>query len=343
VEWPLKYAEVYTALQTKPPKGILLFGPPGTGKTLLAKAVANESECNFISVKGPELLSKWVGESEKGVREIFRKARQASPSIIFFDEVDALVPRRGMYMGSSHVTESVVSQILTELDGLEELKNVVVLGATNRPDMIDPALLRPGRLDRIIYVPPPDAESRRKIFEVYLAGAQEILSPEISLDGLVIRTDGYVGADIEALVREAKLAAMREIIGGLAGMGDAERREAVKKVQVTPAHFDTAFGRVKGSLDRDTLEEQERRSWEMIFSADERKSLESGLATVRRAELASAGPEDSDDLVKATEDLRAEIFARRKDWKELKKGREKLEKMIEKRQKVPDKMPLMAR
>jgi transitional endoplasmic reticulum ATPase len=343
VEWPLKYAEVYTALQTKPPKGILLFGPPGTGKTLLAKAVANESECNFISVKGPELLSKWVGESEKGVREIFRKARQASPSIIFFDEVDALVPRRGMYMGSSHVTESVVSQILTELDGLEELKNVVVLGATNRPDMIDPALLRPGRLDRIIYVPPPDAESRRKIFEVYLAGAQEILSPEISLDGLVIRTDGYVGADIEALVREAKLAAMREIIGGLAAMNDAERREAVKMVRITPDHFETAFGRVKGSLDRDTLEEQERRSWEMIFSAEERKSLESGLATVRRAELASAGPEDSDDLVKATEDLRAKIFARRKDWKELKKGRENLEKMIEKRQKVPDKVPLMAR
>jgi transitional endoplasmic reticulum ATPase len=343
VEWPLKYAEVYTALQTKPPKGILLFGPPGTGKTLLAKAVANESECNFISVKGPELLSKWVGESEKGVREIFRKARQASPSIIFFDEVDALVPRRGMYMGSSHVTESVVSQILTELDGLEELKNVVVLGATNRPDMIDPALLRPGRLDRIIYVPPPDAESRRKIFEVYLSGAQALLSTEISIDELVRRTNFYVGADIEALVREAKLAAMREIVASYAGMSDAERREAVKKVQVTPAHFETAFTRVKPSLDRDTLEENERKAWEMIFNAEERKALDSAIAVIKRAELATAGREEPDELARAADALREKVFARRKDWKELKMGREKLEKLIEKKQKAPDKVPLMAR
>jgi len=343
VEWPLKYGEIYTALQTKPPKGILLFGPPGTGKTLLAKAVANESECNFISVKGPELLSKWVGESEKGVREIFRKARQAAPSIIFFDEVDALVPRRGMYMGSSHVTESVVSQILTELDGLEELKNVVVLGATNRPDMIDPALLRPGRLDRIIYVPPPDAESRLKIFEVYLGGAQAILSPEISLEELVGRTDLYVGADIEALVREAKLAAMREIVASFPGMNEAERKEAVKKVQVTPANFETAFTRVKPSLDQDTLEENERRSWEMIFNAEERKALDTSLAVVKRAELAAAGAEEPDELGKAAEALRKKVFARRKDWKELKKGREKLEKLIEKKQKVPDKVPLLAR
>ncbi len=203
VEWPLKYPEVFAQLATAPPRGILLFGPPGTGKTLLAKAVANESESNFISVKGPELLSKWVGESEKGVREIFRKARQAAPSIIFFDEIDALMPKRGTYIGSSHVTESVVSQILTELDGLEELNNVMVLGATNRPDMLDEALLRPGRLDRIIYVPPPDREGRKKIFEVYLRD-QEILARDINIDELVDRTEGYVGADIEAIVREAK-------------------------------------------------------------------------------------------------------------------------------------------
>ena len=342
VEWPLKYGEVYSALQTKPPKGILLFGPPGTGKTLLAKAVANESECNFISVKGPELLSKWVGESEKGVREIFRKARQASPSIIFFDEVDALVPRRGMYMGSSHVTESVVSQILTELDGLEELKNVVVLGATNRPDMIDPALLRPGRLDRVIYVPPPDRESRLKILEVYLGGAKAILSPDISLEGLVDRTDGYVGADIEALVREAKLAAMREVVSGFAGKTEAERKEAVARVQITGEHFDQAFARVKGSLDADTLEENERRSWEMIFRAEERKSLDFALGVLKKAQLAG-GAEPPEDLAKAMGDLRAAIFARRKDWKELKKSRERLEKLLEKRQKVPDKVPLTAR
>ncbi|KQC09951.1 MAG: AAA family ATPase, partial [Methanolinea sp. SDB] len=185
VEWPLKYPDVFEKLKTSPPKGILLFGPPGTGKTLLAKAVANESKVNFISVKGPELLSKWVGESEKGVREIFRKARQASPSIIFFDEVDALVPKRGTYMGSSHVTESVVSQILTELDGLEELKDVTVIGATNRPDMLDPALMRPGRMERHIYVPPPDAEGRRKIFEVYLEDGENILAADVSIDDLV--------------------------------------------------------------------------------------------------------------------------------------------------------------
>src|SRR5512139_957492 len=200
VEWPLKFPDVFDRLQTKPPKGILLFGPPGTGKTLLAKAVANESECNFIAVKGPELLSKWVGESEKGVREIFRKARQAAPSIIFFDEVDALVPKRGTYMGSSHVTESVVSQILTELDGMEELKDVTVLAATNRPDMLDDALLRPGRLERHIYVPAPDEESRRKIFEVYLGGeTTTILAKDVDMDLLVKQSEGYVGADIESV------------------------------------------------------------------------------------------------------------------------------------------------
>ena len=157
-------AEIPGRIRTAPdqtPKRDPAFGPPGTGKTLLAKAVANESECNFIAVKGPELLSKWVGESEKGVREIFRKARQASPSIIFFDEIDALVPKRKC-LGSSHVTESVVSQILTELDGMEEIRNVTVLAATNRPDMLDDALLRPGRLERHIYVPAPDEEKPQK-------------------------------------------------------------------------------------------------------------------------------------------------------------------------------------
>jgi transitional endoplasmic reticulum ATPase len=237
----------------------------------------------------------------------------------------------------------VVSQILTEIDGLEELKNVVVLGATNRPDMIDPALLRPGRLDRVIYVPPPDADGRMKIFEVYLGGAKAILSPEISTGELVKRTEGYVGADIEALVREAKLAAMREIVSSLAGKTEAERKEAIAQVQITPKHFDAAFGRVKGSLDADTLEENERRSWEMIFNAEERKSLESALSVLKRAELASEGPGGSDDLAKGMEDLRSGIFARRKDWKELRKSRERLEKVLEKRQKLPDKVPLTAR
>ena len=166
VEWPLKYLGVFTYADATPPKGILLYGPPGTGKTLMAKAAANESEANFISIKGPELLSKWVGESEKGVREIFRKARQAAPCIIFFDELDAIAPTRGDH-GDSHVTERVISQFLTEMDGLEILTNVVVIGATNRPDIIDPALLRPGRFDRILYVPPPDRESRLQIIKIH--------------------------------------------------------------------------------------------------------------------------------------------------------------------------------
>jgi transitional endoplasmic reticulum ATPase len=208
--------------------------------------------------------------------------------------------------------------------------------------MIDPALLRPGRLDRIIYVPPPDAESRRKILEVYLGGARAILSTEISLDDLVKRTQGYVGADIEALVREAKLAAMREIVASFAGMSEGERREAVARVQITPGHFDEAFGRVKASLDQDALEEHERRSWEMIFNAEERKALESALAVLKRAELPPAGGEAPEDMAKGMEDLRSRIYARRKDWKEMKKSRERLEKLLGRRQKLPDKVPLMA-
>jgi transitional endoplasmic reticulum ATPase len=322
VEWPLKFPDVFERLKTKPPKGILLFGPPGTGKTLLAKAVANESECNFISVKGPELLSKWVGESEKGVREIFHKARQAAPAIIFFDEVDALVPKRGTYMGSSHVTESVVSQILTELDGLEELRNVTVIGATNRPDMLDPALMRPGRIERHIYVPPPDAEGRRKIFEVYLRGADAILAEDIRIDDLVERTGGFVGADIEALVREAKLAAMREFLRFMAEKSEDERSNAIGNIRITKAHFDEALKKVKGSLDRDALETAERQSWEMLFNQDQREILENGAAAVKRAELRKLEEEKR-------KMLEAEVFAsQRKDFNTIKRLTSELEEEL---------------
>lgn len=312
VEWPLKYPAVFAQLQTKAPKGILLFGPPGTGKTLLAKAVANESESNFIAIKGPELLSKWVGESEKGVREIFRKARQASPSIIFFDEVDALVPRRGTYMGSSHVTESVVSQILTEIDGLEELKNVTVIAATNRPDMLDPALMRPGRIERHIYVPPPDAESRKKIFGVYLRNAEAILATDIDIDDLVKETDGFVGADIEALVREAKLSAMREFISVMAAKSEQEMTDAVVNVRITRKHFEDARKKVKGSLDQDALEAAERQAWEMLFTHDQRAILENAIAEMKRAELRKEPPETAGPL-------RAQVFARTKNFNEIKR------------------------
>ena len=210
VEWPLKNPEVFTRMGIKPPKGILLHGPPGCGKTLLARAVATESEANFISVRGPEIFSKWVGESEKAVREIFRKARMAAPSIIFFDEFDALVPRRGMGIADSRVTERVISQILTEMDGLITLQNVLVIAATNRPDIIDPAVLRPGRFDRIIYVPSPDEEARLKILQIHTRGMP--LAEDVDLADLARRTAGYSGADLEALCREAALNALRRDI-----------------------------------------------------------------------------------------------------------------------------------
>jgi transitional endoplasmic reticulum ATPase len=326
VEWPIKYPDIFERLQTKAPKGILLFGPPGTGKTLLAKAVANESECNFIAVKGPELLSKWVGESEKGVREIFRKARQASPSIIFFDEIDALVPKRGTYGGSSHVTESVVSQILTELDGMEELKNVTILAATNRPDMLDDALLRPGRLERHIYVPAPDEESRKKIFDVYLGGETEhILAKDLDVDALVKKTDGYVGADIEALVREAKMAAMRDFIVQMGDRPEQERTDAIKNVMLTKAHFDAALQKVRGSLDADAMEKSERQSWEMLYNREQREILNKAAMLMSSSGM---GRKKADE--KIVNELRRLTFARKKDFAAIGKMTESLEKKMEK-------------
>ncbi len=208
VQWPLDHPEAFDRIGISPPKGVLLYGPPGTGKTLLAKAVANESGANFISVKGPEIFSKWVGESEKRVREIFKRARQVAPTIIFFDELDAIAPRRGGGEGGSRAAENVVSMILTEMSGLEDLHNVVVIAATNRPDMIDPALLRPGRFDRQILVPAPDTKAREEIFRIHTKGMP--LTKEIGMPGLVKETAGYSGADIEALVREAGLFALRK-------------------------------------------------------------------------------------------------------------------------------------
>jgi len=317
VEWPLKFPEIFDALETEPPRGILLFGPPGTGKTLLAKAVANESESNFISIKGPELLSKWVGESERGVRQVFRKARQAAPSIIFFDEIDALMPKRGAYIGSSHVTESVVSQILTELDGLEELTNVVVLGATNRPDMLDDALLRPGRLDRMIYVPPPDREGRKKIFEVYLRN-KDILAKGVDIDELVEKTEGYVGADIEALVREAKISAMREFIALTAEKSEEERRQAVGNVMIEKKHFEDALSRVRGSLDLDRLEEAERHSWQILYNREQQSTLEEAISVINRTKIRETGETEQEvrDLMQALKDA---VYQRKKDFGEIRR------------------------
>ena len=236
VEWPLKYPDSFRRLGIDPPKGILLYGPPGTGKTLLAKAVATESEANFVSIKGPEVFSKWVGESERAVRELFRKARQVAPSIIFIDEIDALAPMRGLVSTDSGVTERVVSQLLTEIDGLERLEGVVVIAATNRPDIIDPALLRPGRFDRLIYVPPPDEKARLEILKVHTRRMP--LAEDVDLLEMAKKTEGYTGADIEVLVREAGLLALRENIN-------------IDKVYAR--HFEEALKKVKPSLTQDII------------------------------------------------------------------------------------------
>jgi transitional endoplasmic reticulum ATPase len=244
VELPLRHPELFKRLGIDPPKGILLYGPPGTGKTLLAKAVANESEANFIGVKGPEVLSKWVGESEKAIREIFRKARQAAPCIIFFDEIDSIVPRRGGRFDSG-VTDRIVNQLLTEMDGLERLEGVVVIAATNRPDIIDPALLRPGRFDRLIYVPPPDERARLEILKVHTRKMP--LAEDVDLAEIARKTEGYTGADLAAVCKEAALAALRK---------------AGKPVGVSKRHFEQALQVVKPSVTKEDAERYRRISEE---------------------------------------------------------------------------------
>ena len=233
VEWPLNNPDAFKKLGVKPPTGILLYGAPGTGKTMMAKAVANESDANFILVKGPEMLSKWVGESEKAVREVFKKARQTAPTIIFFDEIDSIAPRRGV--GSeNHVTERVVNQLLTEIDGLEDLNDIIIVAATNRPDILDTALLRPGRFDRIILVKMPEKKTRMEIFKVHTKNMP--LAKDVSLDDLSQKTENYVGADIEALCREAAIFALREDI---------------KSTIIKKKHFDMALDKVMPSTSKE--------------------------------------------------------------------------------------------
>ena len=274
VEWPIKFANAFSSINTRPPKGVLLFGPPGTGKTLLAQAVATESEANFISIKGPELLSKWVGESEKGVRETFRRAKQVSPTIILFDELDAVAPTRGA-SSDSHVTERVVSQLLTELDGLEALKDVVVIGATNRPDMVDVALLRPGRLDRLVYIPPPNASSRAQIFAIHLLGKP--LAEDVDIEQLAKETEGYVGADIEAICREAAMLALRDFIKP--EMTPEQVNEGAATIKINKGHLYAAINRVKPTASRDMLHQYENIAKEFAkFSVTEEEVKEQAAA-----------------------------------------------------------------
>lgn len=231
VEWPLKHPESFKKMGIRPPTGILLFGPPGCGKTLLAKAVANESEANFISVKGPELLSLWVGESEKGIRRVFRKARQVSPCIVFFDEIDSIASKRGIG-ADSHVTERVVNQLLTEIDGIEQNRNVIFLAATNRPDLLDPGLMRPGRIDKFVKIEAPDEKGRMAIFKVHTKGVK--LAKDVSLPELVKKTAGFNGADIEGLIRSAALIALKE--------------SNMKADTVGKNHFEKALAKAKPTI-----------------------------------------------------------------------------------------------
>ncbi|MEW6069536.1 MAG: CDC48 family AAA ATPase [Candidatus Thermoplasmatota archaeon] len=255
VELPLKNLEAFKRLGIKPPKGILLFGAPGTGKTLLAKAIATESEANFISVKGPELISKWVGESEKGLREVFKKAKQAAPCIVFLDELDAIAPRRGYGYGEAHVTERMVNQLLTSMDGLESLENVVVIGATNRPDILDAALLRAGRFDWLLHIQAPDEKARVKILQVH---TKNMPLKNVDLEALAKKTEGYVGADLEALCREAAMLALRENL---------------EANVVTAQHFDKAMQTVRPSVTKETIEYYDRIAKELTGGIRKREEI----------------------------------------------------------------------
>ena len=262
VEWPIKYGKLFRKMKAKQPKGVLLFGAPGSGKTLIAKAVANESQANFISVKGPEFLSKWVGESEKAVREIFRKARQAAPCIVFFDEIETITPTRGA-MSDSHVTERVISQLLTELDGLEELHGVMIIAATNRADLIDPALLRPGRFDKIIEIPLPEESERAEIFSVHLKGKD--IADDTNISELAKLTEGFSGADIEAIVSEATISAIREFLnkypdGIEKNLSEEEENAMLEESSLTYDHF-------KNALDKVTQQKQKLKQTQLKIEA----------------------------------------------------------------------------
>jgi len=250
VEWPMKYPKLYEKLGNKMPRGILLHGVSGTGKTLLAKAVATESEANFISVRGPELLSKWVGESERGIREIFKRARTSSPCVIFFDEIDSIAPIRGIG-GETAVTERVVSQLLTELDGMENMHGVVVLAATNRADMIDPALLRPGRFDKIIQIPLPDKESRKSILKLTAKKVPTVTEESdpnrVNFDRLSEMTDGLSGADTAAIANTAVSIVIHKFLDENPDVKDVEKHADTAKVEMK--HFEEAVKKVREQKD----------------------------------------------------------------------------------------------
>jgi len=313
VEWPMKYPTLYDKLGHKMPHGILLHGPSGTGKTMLAKAVATESEANFISVRGPELLSKWVGESERGIREIFRRARQSSPCVVFFDEIDSIAPIRGAG-AETQVTERVVSQLLTELDGMQDMHGVVVLAATNRADMIDPALLRPGRFDKIIQIPMPDKESRKKILEI---NAEEIPfekdpnSPDyVNFSKLAEATDGFSGADVAAIANTAVSFVIHEhldkyAMGGQAKTKVTETIVTEKKIPLKNADLIVGEKEVRHSISVEDEKAAQAKEEKEIAKVE--KSAENAKVTMKHFEDAVKKVREQKDL-KITQKVELSAF-----------------------------------
>ncbi len=317
IEGRLRYPEIFEKLHYKPPKGILLFGPPGTGKTLLVKGLASKRQLNFISIKGPELLSKGVGDSEKHVREAFRKARQSAPCILFFDEIDALFPKRGSFDDSTHVTESVMSQFLTEMDGIEELKEVFVIGATNRPDLLDHALLRPGRLEKHLYIPPPDESARKAILTVYLRDLEDFLDPDIQIDYLAKKTRFFVGADLEALVREVKALVIDGLIRN--EVSDKEDKIPEGPITITKRHFDIILDTIKGSLDGADFERYEQKSWDLLYAKGKRDLLYQAVNLVNQAEYLKNKGELSPEIEKLSDNLKDLIYWQKKSFGPIQK------------------------
>lgn len=325
IEGRLRYPKIFEKLDYKPPRGILLFGPPGTGKTLLAKGIASKRQLNFISVKGPELLSKGVGDSEKHVREAFRKARQSAPCIIFFDEIDALFPKRGTVADNTHVTESVLSQFLTELDGIEELKEVFVIGATNRPDLLDAALLRPGRLEKHLYIAPPDEAARKAILATYLKGIQAVLDPDVSVDELAAQTRFFVGADLESLVREAKAI----VIDELTREGSAGEETAPETIRITRRHFAAALERVKGTLDGSDFERYEQKTWDLLYAKGKRELLYQAIGLINQVEYLKGKNAVDPGIAQQADELRDLVYWQRKSFDVIRERTEKLRRALE--------------
>lgn len=320
IEWPVYRREAFEKLKIKPPKGILLFGPPGTGKTLLAKAVAAKSRMNFISVKGPELLSKWVGESEKQVREAFRKARQSAPSIIFFDEIDALVQKRGQERGGTRAGESVLSQILTEMDGVEDLSGVVVIAATNRPDLLDPALLRPGRLEKHIYIRPPDQKGRRAILELYLKDLGSLLDDDIDYDSLAHDMHYFVGADISAFAREVKMNLLDDLFTKTQKPGTVPR--------ITTEYLSGMLSGMQGTLDNKNLETFESGAWALLYPRSRQHILHRSAYMLKQVERAGLVTELTQDLINKASELRDITFWEEKNFSRIEELTGEVERLL---------------